>query len=257
MRIPSSFFQESIQDFQDITRRILRHLRKSESKTLAHLENPVIIFADELLPSDTAESRSECIDAFVTRSGSETSHVAIVARARGIPFVSKVDFPPLDSGSVVIIDGMSGAVVLNPSKETLLFYKKELRKVKKAARGLQKSCGLDAETSDGHKVLLSANVEMFDELDHLRDYGADGVGLFRSEYLFLAQDGFPTEEEQLVAYRSLVDRVEGHHAVIRTFDIGGDKLGDLYPTRVEKNPFLGCRAISLMLKERVRSEERV
>jgi len=249
-KITDSFFQERIQDFQDISRRIIRHLNKSEERTLAHLDHPVVVFAHELLPSDTAESKTEHIEAFVTRSGSETSHVAIVARARGIPFVSKVNFPPLADESIVIVDGESGAVVLNPSKETLAYYKKEQKKLQHAAKGLEKSCALEAETLDGCKVRLSANIEMFDELDMLQKYGGDGIGLFRSEYLFLAEDSFPSEEKQFQVYRALVEKVSGHHSVIRTFDIGGDKLGDLYPARLEKNPFLGCRAIRLMLKER-------
>ena len=249
-KITDTFFQERIQDFQDISRRIIRHLNKSEERTLAHLESPVVVFAHELSPSDTAESKGECIEAFVTRSGSETSHVAIVARAKGIPFVSKVDFPKLDEDCIVIVDGESGAIVVNPSKETLAYYKKEQKKLKHAAKGLQKCGSLGAETTDGHKIRLSANVEMFNELESLQKYGGEGVGLFRSEYLFLAKDAFPTEEEQFLVYRSLVEQVNGHHSVIRTFDIGGDKLGDLYPSRVEKNPFLGCRAIRLMLKEK-------
>ncbi|MCH9610205.1 MAG: Phosphoenolpyruvate-protein phosphotransferase [Chlamydiales bacterium] len=249
-KISDSFFQERIQDFQDISRRIIRYLNKSEEKNLSHLEQPVIVFAHELLPSDTAESKGECIEAFVTRSGSETSHVAIVARARGIPFVSKVDFPSLENESCVIVDGESGAVVINPSQETLGYYKKEQKKLQKAQRGLRKCCDFDAKTLDGEQLLLSANVEMFDELEELDKYCAKGVGLFRSEYLFLAKDGFPSEEEQFQLYRKVVEKVGDDHAVIRTFDIGGDKLGDLYPTRMEKNPFLGCRAIRLMLKEK-------
>ena len=249
-KISDSFFQERIQDFQDISRRIIRHLNKNEEVTLADLKEPVIVFAHELLPSDTAESKSECIDAFVTRSGSETSHVAIVARARGIPFVSKVDFPPLDGDFIVVVDGESGAVVINPSKATLSYYKKEQKKLKKVAKGLQKSSSLEARTSDGFSVAISANVEMFEELANFEHYGGEGVGLFRSENLFLAKDGFPTEEEQFVVYRALVEKMNGAQSVIRTFDIGGDKLGDLYPSRIEKNPFLGCRAIRLMLKER-------
>lgn len=249
-RITDQFFQERLQDFQDISRRIIQHLSQQKPTTLADLASSAIVFAHELSPSDTAEARGEYIEAFVTRSGSETSHVAIMARAKGIPFVSKVDFPDIPLNATVIVDGTSGSIIINPTKTTLDYYKQEHKKLTIAAKGLQKNGFLIAETIDGHKVRLSANVEMFTELDSLQKYGGEGVGLFRSEYLFLARDAFPSEEEQFMVYRSLIEKVHGHASVIRTFDIGGDKLGNFYPARCEKNPYLGCRAIRLMLKEK-------
>ena len=251
-KIPDEFFRERLKDFQDISRRIIGHLRKHERCTLSQLNLRSIVFAHELSTSDTAEANTEVIEAFVTRSGAETSHVAIMARAKGIPFVSNVDFPDLTISvpSKVIVDGCSGQVFINPGKETLRYFKEEQKKLKIRAKGLQKTGVLDAETIDGYKTRLSANIEMFNELDTLHHYGGEGVGLFRSEYLFLARDSFPSEEEQFLVYRSLVEKVEGHPSVIRTFDIGGDKLGNFHMSRYEKNPYLGCRAIRLMLKER-------
>lgn len=128
-------------------------------------------------------------------------------------------------------------------------FDSEKAKVQIQVKQLQKTGFLEAETIDGYKTCLSANIEMFNELDSLHQYGGEGVGLFRSEYLFLARDTFPSEEEQFMVYRTIVERVERHPSVIRTFDIGGDKLGNF--SRYEKNPYLGCRAIRLMLKERV------
>ncbi len=251
-RITDQFFQERLQDFQDISRRIISHLRSHERVSLANISSRSIIFAHELAPSDTAEANTENIEAFVTRSGAETSHVAIMARAKGIPFVSKVDFPDLSltQPRCVIVDGRTGDVIINPTPETIEHYKKEQKKLKVHAKGLRKNDFFPAETIDGHCIRLSANVEVFNEIDTLQHYGGDGVGLFRSEYLFLARDNFPSEEEQFKVYRSLVEKVNGQPSVIRTFDIGGDKLGNFYPTRYEKNPYLGCRAIRLMLKER-------
>lgn len=251
-KITDEFFRARINDFQDISRRIIGHLRKHERCTLAQLDYRSIVFAHELSPSDTAEANTDVIEAFVTRSGAETSHVAIMARAKGIPFVSNVDFPDLTISvpPKVIVDGLSGLVIINPTKETIKYYKDEQKKLKVKARGLQKAGVLVAETIDGYKTRLSANIEMFNELDTLHQYGGEGVGLFRSEYLFLARDSFPSEEEQFVVYRSIVEKVDGHPSVIRTFDIGGDKLGNFHLSRHEKNPYLGCRAIRLMLKER-------
>ena len=210
------------------------------------------MFAHELSPSDTAEANTDVIEAFVTRSGAETSHVAIMARAKGIPFVSNVDFPDLTRAvpSQVIVDGRSGLVIINPTAETLAHYEEERKQLKIQVKGLKLSGSLEAETIDGYKTHLSANIEMFNELDTLHQYGGEGVGLFRSEYLFLAREVFPSEDEQFLVYRSIVEKVGGHPSVIRTFDIGGDKLGNFHMSRYEKNPYLGCRAIRLMLKER-------
>jgi phosphoenolpyruvate-protein phosphotransferase (PTS system enzyme I) len=251
-KITDVFFRERLNDFQDISRRIIGHLRKHERYTLAQLNFKSIVFAHELSPSDTAEANTDVIEAFVTRSGAETSHVAIMARAKGIPFVSNVDFPEfsLTAPPQVIVDGRSGEVIINPTKETLIIYREEGKKLKIHVKGLKQSGMLEAETVDGYKACLSANIEMFNELDTLHQYGGEGVGLFRSEYLFLAREVFPSEEEQFLVYRSIVEKVGGHPSVIRTFDIGGDKLGNFHMSRYEKNPYLGCRAIRLMLKER-------
>lgn len=250
-KITDKFFQERLKDVHDISRRVIGHLRKGSQNVLSMICEPSIVFAHELSPSDTAEANPK-IAAFVTRSGSETSHVAIMARAQGIPFVSKVDFPDLSSDpeAIVIVDGTTGDVIINPSAKTLKYYKAEQKKLTIKAKGLQKKGLYQAETIDGHKVRLSANIEVFSELESLHQNGGEGVGLFRSEYLFLARDAFPSEEEQFLVYRSIVEKVNGRQAVIRTFDIGGDKLGNFYPTRHEENPYLGCRAIRLMLKEK-------
>lgn len=251
-RITDVFFRERLKDVQDISRRIIGHLRKHERSTLGQLTSHCVVFAHELHPSDTAEANTSVINAFVTRSGAETSHVAIMARAKGIPFVSNVDFPDLTYvlPPQVIVDGRTGDVIINPTDETVAHYEKERKKLKIHAQGLEESGELEAETTDGHTICLSANIEMFNELDTLHQYGGKGVGLFRSEYLFLAKDAFPSEEEQFMVYRSIVEKVGGHPSVIRTFDIGGDKLGNFNLSRYEKNPYLGCRAIRLMLKER-------
>lgn len=251
-KISDQLFRERLKDFQDISRRIIAHLCKKERCSLAKITSKVIIFAHELAPSDTAEASSACIEAFVTRSGSETSHVAIMARSRGIPFVSNVDFPRFEGSlpSRVIVDGRRGEVILDPSKKTLATFRQERRKQNVFVQGLKNARFHEAETIDGYKPRLSANIEMFGELDALEQYGGEGIGLFRTEYLFLAKDSFPTEEEQFLVYKNMVEKLDGHSAVIRTFDIGGDKFGDFYPTRYEKNPYLGCRAIRLMLKEK-------
>lgn len=251
-KITDQFFAERVKDFQDISRRIIGHLRRKERTSLDKITMKVIVFAHELSPSDTAEANTDCIEAFVTRSGALTSHVAIMARAKGIPFVSNVDFPDFSISlpPLVIVDGASGDVVINPSHATLADFKQEKKRQKVFIQGLRAGVSLPTETMDGHSVRLSANIEMFNELEALEKFGGEGVGLFRTEYLFLAKEAFPSEEEQFFVYKSIVEKLSGEPAVIRTFDIGGDKFGDFHPSRYEKNPYLGCRAIRLMLKEK-------
>lgn len=250
--ITDQFFRERAKDFQDISRRIISHLRQKERSTLRSISTKVIVFAHELSPSDTAEANTDFIEAFVTRSGAETSHVAIMARAKGIPFVANVPFPDLSFSlpPQVIVDGEKGNVIINPSKKSFSFFKKVQKKIDIHAKNLEKSASLEAETLDGHSIRIAANIESFDEVDALIQNGGGDIGLFRTEYLYLAKDSFPPEEEQFQVYKKMGEKIDGHRAIIRTFDIGGDKLGNFTLTRHEKNPNLGCRAIRLMLKEK-------
>ncbi|NGX62034.1 MAG: Phosphoenolpyruvate-protein phosphotransferase [Chlamydiae bacterium] len=251
-KINDNFFQERVKDFQDISRRVIGHLRKVGKCSLTTLSRACIVFAHELSPSNTVEARTDLIEAFVTRSGAETSHVAIIARAKGIPFVSNVDFPDLSLSlpPQVIVDGEVGEVIINPNKETIRFFQQKIDQRKSEIKGLRKSRILAPSTSDGVKMHLSANVEMDDDYAPLLEYGAEGIGLFRTEYLYLAHDTFPSEDEQFLVYKKMVESVGEYASIIRTFDIGGDKLGNVHISRYEKNPYLGCRAIRLMLRER-------
>jgi phosphotransferase system enzyme I (PtsI) len=219
--------------------------------TLADIPRNSIVFAQELAPTDTAEAKSGCVSAFVTEVGGETSHAAIMAKAKGIPYVASVDFQAFDAhkSRSVIVDGRTGDIILSPSSETLSKYRELKKQLNFHIKGLEKESGLQAETIDGYKVRLSANVEMLNDLECLKDFGSEGVGLFRSEYIFLTCNDFPSEEEQFIAYRSIVESIKGFSVVIRTFDIGGDKFRDFEELRNEVNPFLGCRAIRFMLKE--------
>lgn len=251
-KINDRFFRERLKDIHDISRRVIGHLRKNERLSLANIPTRSIVFANELTPSDTAEANTASIEAFVTRTGSETSHVAIMARAKGIPFVASVNFPDFLSASVaiVIVDGRTGDVIINPTKETLEKYRKEKRKIKNYVNKLNQSGVLSAETLDGARIKVSANIELFNEIDTLQNYFSDGIGLFRSEYIFISRDAFPSEEEQLVVYRSIAERMVNLPIVIRTFDIGGDKFGNFHHNRFEMNPYLGCRAVRYMLREK-------
>jgi len=251
-KISDKFFRERFKDIQDVSHRILGHLRKSVRMSLADIPKNSIVFARELVPSDIAEAKSLCVAAFVTESGGETSHAAIVAKAKGIPYVTSVDFHAIEKmkGSYIIVDGRRGEIILNPSCVTLAKYRDIKDQLQGRYESLERKGIEKAETVDGYKVILSANVENTSDLDKIHEYGGSGIGLFRSEYMFFPRDNFPSEDEQFGVYRELAEKMNNLPVVIRTFDVGGDKFADLEHFVHEVNPFLGCRAIRFMLKER-------
>jgi phosphotransferase system enzyme I (PtsI) len=251
--IRDPFFRERFKDIQDISRRVMAHLHECGRASLAHLPPNSIVFARELAPSDTAEAACPGVCAFVTEMGGATSHAAIVAKAKGIPFVTSVDFALLQrfQHSEVIVDGRTGDVILNPTQSTLAKYRQYQQQLVNHFEQLEKAGSLGSETYDGHTVKLTINVEMLNELDMMHKYGGEGVGLFRSEFIFLANNNFPGEDEQFAIYRRLVDKTNGLPVVIRTFDIGGDKFPDHQHLLQETQyPSIGCRAIRFLLKER-------
>lgn len=247
------FFKERFKDIQDISRRVMGYLRATVRFSLTKLPPNTILFSRELTASDTAEANIACVAAFVTALGGSTSHAAIVAKAKGASYVSSINLDGIDTSkhSVVIVDGRTGDVILSPFPHTVEKYKKIRIQLHSHTKKLESACNLKAETYDGYDVRLSANIAMASELANLHQHGVHGVGLFRSEYIFLAKDKFPTEAEQFEIYKELVEKMRDLPIVIRTFDVGGDK--SMPPSQhvdFETNPFLGCRAIRFLLKER-------
>lgn len=246
------FFRDRFKDIQDISHRILGHLCRGKPRiSLANVPPDSILFAYELSASDMAAVSTASVNGVVTEQGGAASHAAVVANAKGTPFVSNILLNRIDSKQhkLAIVDGRTGEVILSPSAETLKKYEQIKYQLEEHLENLCHNAPLKAETMDGYHVRLSANIELADELDVLHQQGGHGVGLFRSEYLFLRKERFPTEEEQFVIYKDLVVKMRGLPIVIRTFDVGGDKglpLQHLYET----NPFLGCRAIRFLLKEK-------
>lgn len=251
-KISDSFFQERFKDVQDVSRRIMRHLQEDTKFSLGDLPIDSIVFAEELSPSDAAEAKSTFVGAFVTERGGETSHTAIMAKAQGIPYVANVDLSTLDLTKkyLAIVDGFKGEVIVNPTKTTFGKYQELLRAWRGRSVALCHLSHLPSMTMDGHVVSLTANIDGSQDIDLLHQNGAGGAGLFRSEAMLLSHGEFPSEEEQFFVYKTMVDKMKGLPIVLRTFDIGGDKFGRFYVMRHEDNPFLGCRAIRLMLKEK-------
>lgn len=248
------FFRERGKDLQEVARRILGYLCEEKyASSLMRAPKNSIVFTHEIASSDVAETHPDCVLGFVTESGGATSHAAIIAKAKGIPYVANVNLSEINQGQIekVIIDGRTGDIVLNPNPETLTRYQLLQRQLLAHFQILEKASFLESETYDGYKVRLSANIEMINELEMLHQYGGSGVGLFRSEYMFLDKQSFPSEEEQFFIYKRIVEQMRGLPIVIRTFDVGGDKLMlQQRHTVQEGNPYLGIRAIRFLLKER-------
>jgi phosphoenolpyruvate-protein phosphotransferase (PTS system enzyme I) len=253
--IQDVFFQERVRDITDVSKRVLGHLSPAKKFDLTQIPKNAILYAQELIPSVVAEINSEHVIGIVTEVGGISSHAAIIARAKGIPYVAGISIDVLKGRPFegMIVDGNQGIVILSPSAETLKKYQRLSSKAKSFYKELEKSASLHAHTTDNHLIELYGNLESMDEIQLLQKYGASGIGLFRSEYLFFANKGFPSEEQQYHAYREILEKLPSQPVVIRVFDVGGDKRGESGPldgknSFQENNPVLGCRAIRFLLK---------
>jgi phosphotransferase system enzyme I (PtsI) len=249
--IDDPYLQERVVDIEDVTRRVIRHLLGKSREDLHKLDHPHIIVARNLTPSDTALINRDLVRGFVTEQGSRTSHSAIMARSLGIPAI--VALPgvcsELVTGDHVLLDGYSGKLVANPTEQTRYEYGQiESRKVE-VEHQLESIRETPSTTRDGKHIVLSANIELPSELDAVASSGAEGIGLFRTEFLFLNKSTPPSEDEQYEAYKLVAERCAPHAVIIRTLDVGGDKLMHLSDRPAEDNPFLGRRAIRLCLDE--------
>lgn len=249
-KIREPFFRERYKDLKDLSNRLLHHLLRKQKISPQILTEPVILVSREITASEVAEMSDKTIKGIVTQEGSATSHAAIVARAKGIPYVSNVDIKIIQEhgDTDLVIDGDTGAVFLCPSVETLKKYKTILDKSNRVEL-LPQSSIVTTETVDGYRIKILANVDLSDEVDLVHQYEGDGVGLIRTEFMFLAREQFPSEEEQAEIYSEMVKAAKGLPITFRTFDICGDKILGPQDRFHENNPYLGCRAIRLMLKE--------
>lgn len=258
--LKDNYFQERVRDIIDVSRRILGHLRPLPQFKIGQVPHNSVILSHELVPSDTVEASPSCVSAFVTAVGGITSHVAIIARAKGIPYVANVDIKGLQEGEIhsLVVDGSQGLVILNPSHETLKKYQRMQQEHLLNYKMLKSSSHLKPETIDGYEVKIFANLEDPKEVDSLIKANASGVGLFRSEYLIFSRKAVPSEEEQFGVYKQTIQALKGRPLILRIFDIGGDKKVDHLQTGpdakyfsqigFEPNPVLGCRAIRFLLR---------
>lgn len=236
-------------DIKDISDRLIRNLNGGEEIGLAAME-PSIIVADDLTPSETVQMDKEKILALVTVHGSADSHTAILARTMDIPALIGVpmDLEQVHTGMTVIADGIRGEVIFDPTLEAVERAEGQIKEEKERQELLQEMKGKETVTRDGRRVYLYANIGGVEDLGYVLENDAEGIGLFRSEFLYLGRDPLPTEEEQFQAYRQVVQTMKEKKVIIRTLDIGADKQADHLCLGKEENPALGCRAIRICLK---------
>ncbi|MHC4938806.1 MAG: phosphoenolpyruvate--protein phosphotransferase [Planctomycetota bacterium] len=243
--LEDEFFRQRYVDLIDLKRRVLRHLMEMEETEKPTPDHPAILVAQDLTPTETAELDRKSILAFATEAGGATSHTAIVAKSLSIPAVCGLGgaldvIPP---GVPLVIDGEAGLVIIEPDAATLEHYEKRRARLGRRAKLILRMASMPAETLDGWPVGVFGNIEFPFEISEAVENGADGIGLYRTEFLYSKESGMPDEEAHLAAYREALERLKGRTLTIRTFDFGADKFAHELGLAGEANPFLGCRSI--------------
>jgi phosphotransferase system enzyme I (PtsI) len=252
-KVDDAYLSERAADIRDVAQRVLADLMGQAPCTgLTDLTEPCVVVAHDLTPSDTAMMDPAMVLGFVTEVGSRTSHTAILARSLRIPAVLGLDkaISELHTGESVLLDGFNGFVVIDPSEQTLFEYGQLVDRQTSIEESLEVIHDDAAETRDGHRIILSANIERAADVEGVLQCGATGVGLFRTEFLFINRSDLPGEEEQFAAYCKVTESLAPDPVIIRTLDLGGDKLLSHVNVAAEMNPFLGWRAIRLCLQEK-------
>jgi phosphotransferase system enzyme I (PtsI) len=246
--VDDEYFRQRVHDIQDVSGRILRKLLGKEKQTLVSLSEQVIVITHDLTPADTASMDKRNVLGFATDVGGRTSHASIMAKALGIPAVVGLQniSTQIRNDDIIIVDGLQGIIVVAPDEQMLNEYELRKERFLESERLLAKLRHLPAQTLDGRTITLSANVDLPEEVESALEHGAEGIGLLRTEFLYLNKSVPPDEDEQAEAYTKVVKLVAPHSVTIRTLDIGGDKILS-HPRIFEANPFMGCRAIRFCL----------
>lgn len=243
------YIKERVFDIEAVSTRLLSHLLGVKHLPVSSISRPIVLLARSLGPVDVVHMKKELVLGFATDLGGGTSHVALLAKSLGIPAVVglKDGFDQVKEDEFLIIDGDKGVVILSPEEKILKEYESKQEKIKEKEKKLLELVSLPGETLDGKKIEIGANVELPGDVEQALNYGAGGVGLFRTEYLYLSKSDLPSEEEQTQAYKEIAERMYPKSVVLRTFDLGGDKFGQDHSRIYEANPFLGWRAIRACL----------
>jgi phosphotransferase system enzyme I (PtsI) len=245
----SEYLQERAADMRDVTKRVLNHLLGLKFMSPAEISEETIVLAEDLTPSDTAQLNRKYVKGFATNIGGRTSHSAIMARSLEIPAVvgTKDVLSQAKSGDLIIVDGLDGAVFVNPSDEVVAEYRQKLQAYEKQREEWRKLRDEATVSTDGVHVELAANIGTPNDVAGVLENGGEGVGLYRTEFLYMGRDKLPSEDVQYNAYKTVLEKMEGKPVVVRTLDIGGDKELPYLDLPKEMNPFLGFRAVRLCL----------
>ncbi|WP_322958505.1 phosphoenolpyruvate--protein phosphotransferase [Mycoplasmopsis felis] len=246
------YMKERSSDVKDVLKKILYALNGIAEPNLLSINEEVVIVAEDLSPSQTVQLNKQFVKGFVTNIGGPTSHTAIMARSLGIPSVVGTNnvLEKVKNGDLIALDGTKGDVVINPNQEQMEYFTLQKEKFLKYLERLTTLKGKESKTKDNHKVELAANIGTPKDIQSVLDNDAEAIGLFRSEFLYMDNNDWPTEEEQFRAYKEVVEKMNGKRVVIRTLDIGGDKTLKYFKFPYEMNPFLGYRAIRFCLQNR-------
>ncbi|MCT4594367.1 MAG: phosphoenolpyruvate--protein phosphotransferase [Anaeromicrobium sp.] len=247
-----AYMKERASDIRDVSERVLAHILGVELVDFKQINEPVIVVAQDLTPSDTAQLDKDLVEGFITNIGGRTSHSAIMARTLEIPAIvgTKTIMDDVNHGDIVILDGLSGIVEINPSKDLIDEYKRKAKSYEDQKRTWAMLKEEATVTACGHHVELAANIGSPKDLEGVMNNGGEGVGLYRTEFLYMDSDDFPTEEKQFEAYKSVLEGLNPKPVVIRTLDIGGDKELKYMDMPHELNPFLGHRAVRLCFEKK-------
>jgi phosphotransferase system enzyme I (PtsI) len=248
--IDDPYLRERALDIHDVARRVLHNLMGKQTRPLSSIDSPHVLVSHNLTPSDTAQLNRQLVLGFATDVGSRTSHTAIMARSMNIPAVVGLHnvSEVIESGQHVLLDGYNGLLILNPNDQTLWEYGELEIKKTQVEEKLTQLRETTSTTIDGRHVVLSANIELPDEVAVVKKNGAEGIGLYRTEFFYINKTELPDEEEQYVNYKRVADEVLPHSVIIRTLDLGGDKFMSALDLPEELNPFLGWRAIRFCLE---------
>jgi phosphotransferase system enzyme I (PtsI) len=249
--IEDEYLKERKEDIKHVVERILRNLIGRDLRTVEDLEEDMVVVAHDLSPADTIQLNLQRVIGIVTDIGGKTSHTAIVSRSLDIPAVVGLEevTASVADGETIIIDGTGGVVIVDPAESTIKAYQHKQQHYRYLERELLKYSSLNAETQDGHHLTLQANIELIGEIPAVIQYGAEGIGLYRTEYLYLNRTTLPDEEEHFQVYKKLVEEMEPYSVTIRTLDLGGDKFSSHFDMAEQVNPAMGLRAIRFCLME--------
>ena len=246
----NEYMKERAADIRDVSKRVLAHILGVELPNPSMIDESVVIIGNDLTPSDTAQLNKEFVQGFVTNIGGRTSHSAIMSRSLEIAAVvgTQTITQQVKQGDMIVVDGITGDVIIDPTEDELIAYQNKRERFFEDKKELQ-NYDADTVTVDGVHAELAANIGTPNDLPGVIENGAQGIGLYRTEFLYMGRDQMPTEEEQFEAYKQVLETMDGKRVVVRTLDIGGDKELPYLNLPEEMNPFLGYRAIRLCLAQ--------